>query len=52
MQLTRLLREVLGEWSGHEPRLVYVTDADYHPTEYFANVLESMEDPRHPGEFD
>ena len=48
-QLTRLLREVLGEWSGHEPRLVYVTDAGYHPTQYFENVLESMEDPRHPG---
>src|SRR5208283_4305334 len=48
-QLTRLLSEVMGEWSGHWPRLVYVTDAGYHPTEYFENVLESMEDPRHPG---
>ena len=49
-QLTRLLSEVLGEWSGCWPRLVYVTDAGYHPTEYFENVLESMEDPRHPGQ--
>jgi hypothetical protein len=48
-QLTRMLREVLGEWSGCWPRLAYVTDAGYHPTEYFENVLESMEDPRHPG---
>jgi len=48
-QLTRLLSEVLGEWSGCWPRLVYVTDAGYHPTEYFENVLASMEDPRHPG---
>jgi hypothetical protein len=48
-QLTRLLREVLGEWSGCWPRLAYVTDAGYHPTEYFENVIESMEDPRHPG---
>jgi hypothetical protein len=48
-QLTRLLSEVLEEWSGCWPRLVYVTDAGYHPTEYFENVLESMEDPRHPG---
>ena len=48
-QLTRLLSEVLGEWSGCWPRLVYVTDAGYHPTEYFENVIESMEDPRHPG---
>jgi hypothetical protein len=47
--LTRLLREVLGEWSGCWPRLVYVTDAGYHPTEYFENVIELMEDPRHPG---
>ena len=48
-QLTRLLTEVLGEWSGCWPRLAYVTDAGYHPTEYFENVIESMEDPRHPG---
>jgi hypothetical protein len=34
-QLTRLLTEVLQEWKGHWPRLVYVTDAGYHPTEYF-----------------
>jgi hypothetical protein len=48
-QLTQLLSEVLGEWSGHWPRLVYVTDAGYHPTEYFENVIELMEDLRHPG---
>jgi len=48
-QLTRLLSEVLREWSGCWPRLVYVTDAGYHPTEYFENVIELMEDPRHPG---
>lgn len=47
--LTRLLSEVFGEWSGCWPRLVYVTDAGYHPTEYFENVIELMEDPRHPG---
>jgi len=48
-QLTRLLSEVLREWSGCWPRLAYVTDAGYHPTEYFENVLQSLEDPRHPG---
>jgi len=48
-QLTRLLTEVLGEWQGHWPRLVYVTDAGYHPTEYFENVLMLLDDPRHPG---
>jgi len=48
-QLTRLLSEVLREWSGCWPRLVYVTDAGYHPTEYFENVLMLLDDPRHPG---
>jgi hypothetical protein len=48
-QLTRLLTEVLREWSGCWPRLVYVTDAGYHPTEYFEDVLKSLTDPRHPG---
>ena len=48
-QLTRLLAEVLREWKGCWPRLVYVTDAGYHPTDYFDNVLKSLEDPRCPG---
>jgi len=48
-QLTCLLTEVLREWRGCWPRLVYVTDAGYHPTEYFEQVLQSLEDPRHPG---
>jgi hypothetical protein len=48
-ELTRLLREVLGEWKGCWPRLVYITDAGHHPTEYFETVLKSLEDPRHPG---
>ena len=48
-QLTRLLAEVLREWQGHWPRLVYVTDAGYHPTKYFEDVLNSLDDPRHPG---
>jgi len=48
-ELSRLLAELLEEWEGAWPRLVYITDAGYHPTEYFDNVLTSMEDPRHPG---
>jgi hypothetical protein len=48
-QLTHLLTEVLQEWSGCWPRLAYITDAGYHPTEYVENVLQSLEDPRHPG---
>ena len=49
-ELTRLLTELLEEWDGHWPRLVYITDAGYHPTEYFDNVLTQMEHPRHPGQ--
>jgi hypothetical protein len=48
-QLTRLLTEVLREWSGCWPHLVYITDAGYHPTKYFEDVLKSLDDPRHPG---
>ena len=49
-ELTRLLTELLEEWEGRWPRLVYITDAGYHPTEYFDNVLTPMEHPRHPGQ--
>jgi hypothetical protein len=48
-ELTRLVAELLEEWDGCWPRLVYITDAGYHPTEYFDNVLSQMEHPRHPG---
>ncbi len=47
-QLTRLVTEVLTEWHGPWPRLVYITDAGYHPTEYFENQLSQLEHPRHP----
>lgn len=45
-QLTRLLRDVLSQWSGELPRFVYVTDAGHHPTEYFEQVLQWMRHPR------
>jgi len=48
-QLTRLVKEVLTAWEGPWPRLVYVTDAGYHPTDYFQNTLSQLEHPRHPG---
>lgn len=48
-ELTRLLTAVLGEWDGRWPRLVYVTDAGYHPTQYFDDVLSQQEHPRHAG---
>jgi hypothetical protein len=47
--LTRLLRDVLGRWQGPMPRLAYVTDAGYHPMEYYRTVLCRMRDPRRPG---
>lgn len=48
--LNRILTGVLQAWEGPMPRLVYVTDAGHHPTEYFNNVLSRMEHPRHPGQ--
>jgi hypothetical protein len=50
-ELTRLLSDLLETWDGSEPRLVYITDAGFHPTEYFDNVLTPMEHPRRPGHF-
>lgn len=48
-ELTQLLTEVLDEWAGSWPRLSYVTDAGYHPTQYFTEVLQKLDHPRHPG---
>lgn len=45
-RLTRLLRDVLRQCEGALPRLAYITDAGYHPTEYFQRVLRTMSDPR------
>lgn len=47
--LTALLRDVLSDWEGPMPRLVYLTDAGHHQTQYFREVLRRMEDPRVPG---
>jgi hypothetical protein len=49
-QLTRLITDVLAGWSGPLPRLAYVTDAGYHPTEYYERVLKPMRHPSRPGE--
>ena len=49
-ELTRLIAELLEEWDGCQPRLVYITDAGYHPTAYFEDELSQMELPRHPGQ--
>jgi len=50
-ELTQLLRDVLGQWNGAPLRLSYITDAGFHPTEYFQNVLCRMLDPQRPGEY-
>jgi hypothetical protein len=49
-ELTALLRGVLGGCVGPLPRLVYLTDAGYHQTVYFEEVLSRMENPRRPGQ--
>lgn len=49
-ELTALLREVLGQWDGLLPRLVYVTDCGHHPTVYFEDVLRKMPNPRQPAQ--
>jgi hypothetical protein len=50
-ELTRLIQAVLAAWQGPALRLVFVTDAGFHPSEYFRNVLCRLPDPRHPGEY-
>jgi hypothetical protein len=49
-QWTALLTEVLRRWRGGRPRLAYVTDAGWHPTEYFEQELRRLEDPHQPGQ--
>jgi hypothetical protein len=48
-QLTALLQAVLTAWRGQRPRLAYISDAGWHPTDYFGRVLAKMTDPRAPG---
>ena len=50
-ELTRLLRDVLAQWQGATPRLVYITDAGFHPRDYFENVLSRMLDPKRAGRY-
>jgi hypothetical protein len=49
-QLTDLIVAVLAAWEGPGPRLAYVTDGGWHPTDYYARVLRRLEDPRRPGQ--
>jgi hypothetical protein len=50
-ELTRLLRDVLAQWQGAQPRLVYITDAGFHPRDYFESVLSRMLDPQCTGRY-
>jgi hypothetical protein len=50
-ELTHLLYNVLTQWKGERPRLVYITDAGFHPRDYFDNVLSRMLDPHLPGRY-
>ena len=49
-QLTRLITDVLSQWTGPLPRLAYITDAGHHQTEYYHHVLKRMRHPCRPGE--
>lgn len=48
--LTKLITDVLQEWGGPSPRLAYITDAGFHQTGYFEDVLTQMDDPRRAGQ--
>jgi hypothetical protein len=49
-ELTALVCGVLAGCKGPLPRLVYLTDAGYHPTTYFEEVLTQLENPQQPGQ--
>jgi len=50
-ELTQLLRDVLTQWHGALPRLTYITDAGFHPRDYFENVLCRMPNPHCPSQY-
>ena len=47
-ELTELVQAVLKEWTGREPRLVYVTDKGQAQDDYYRRVLKRMRHPRDP----
>jgi hypothetical protein len=49
-ELTALVQGVLAGGEGPLPRLVYLTDAGYHQTNYFEEVLSKLESPRRAGQ--
>lgn len=49
-ELTAFLHAVLAGCEGPLPRLLYLTDAGYHQTAFFKEVLSQMKNPRRPGQ--
>lgn len=49
-ELTAFVQAVLADGEEPLPRLVYLTDAGYHQTAYFEEVLRGMDNPRQPGQ--
>jgi hypothetical protein len=49
-ELTALVQGVLAGCEGPLPRLVYLSDAGYHQTTYFEEVLAKLENPRRAGQ--
>jgi hypothetical protein len=49
-ELTAFVQAVLAGWEGALPRLVYLTDAGYHQTTFFEEVLSQMDNPRRAGQ--
>ena len=47
-ELTALIKAVLKDWMGSEPRLVYVTDKGKAQDDYYRRVLKPMRHPRNP----
>ena len=40
---------MLQRWDKVQPRLAYITDGGWHPSDYFAQVLRRMPDPHQAG---
>jgi hypothetical protein len=49
-ELKAFVEAVLAGWEGPLPRLVYLTDAGFHQTTFFAEVLRKMNNPHRPGQ--
>jgi hypothetical protein len=49
-ELSALVQAVLAGWEGALPRLVYLSDAGYHQTTFFEEVLSRMDNPRRAGQ--